>query len=101
VLCLCNQADATKRETHAYKHAELRSADDNCTFKPTINRSSKDLRGRSVDELSRGDAAHNLDLKVSEAALGSPLTSPTLLLAALEYRVAPLTVWPLAAVCVL
>ena len=59
------QADATKRETHAYKHAELRAADDNCTFKPKINKSSQQRHGRSVEELSRGDAAHNVDLKVS------------------------------------
>lgn len=66
VRLLAIQADATKRETHAYKHAELRAADDNCTFKPQINKSSKQRHGRSVEELSRGDAAHNLDLKVSE-----------------------------------
>ncbi len=66
VRLLAIQADATKRETHAYKHAELRAADDNCTFKPQINKSSKQRHARSVEELSRGDAAHNLDLKVSE-----------------------------------
>ena len=49
------QKDAVRKEHETLRKKAKSNVDPNCTFRPSINRSSQNRKGRSVVELSRGD----------------------------------------------